>query len=250
MNNLELEVGGKIMVIGDGRGIGLATRDYLTDCEEEVIGLDLSHDELEGVTNLNYVGYHVDVCDFSSLKKLSIVLQEGGTELDGLVYCVGNNHLKWIGEGIYDLARDLYESNVLGIFAALECFLPLMHDYGRIVLLSSIAGEIPMRTTVPYCTTKAAVDMMTMCLARELAPRPVFCVKPGPTAGDNSYADIEEEIVETRGWPREDVRRMTLADIPMKKLATEKECARVIYHCLRLIPDHASGTTIRLTGGR
>jgi NAD(P)-dependent dehydrogenase (short-subunit alcohol dehydrogenase family) len=120
----------------------------------------------------------------------------------------------------------------------------------RIILFSSIAAEVPMRTTSVYCSTKAAVDMLTKCLARELAPRAVFCIKPGPTEGVNSWVDCMYQIKEMRGWSFEKIMSMTLADIPMEKLATELQCAEATYHCLFEAPDHASGTVYRLTGGR
>ena len=42
-----------------------------------------------------------------------------------------------------------------------------------IVNLSSIAGLRPYPTILGYCVSKAALDMMTQCLALELAPRGV-----------------------------------------------------------------------------
>lgn len=44
---------------------------------------------------------------------------------------------------------------------------------GSIVNLSSIAGLRPYPTILGYCVSKAAVDMLTQCLALELAPQGV-----------------------------------------------------------------------------
>lgn len=238
------------VVIGAKRGIGKATAKYLANKGEKVLALDYAFGEKEFTWTQGVVNMFVDVRDIESLKKLAAFLADDNFAVDSLVYCVGNNKLKWVGDGIAALAKDLYMSNVVGIFAALEAFLPMMDQDSRVVLFSSIAGEVAMRTTSVYCSTKAAVDHLTACLARELAPIAVFNVKPGPTDGDNSYADTEAQINETRGWPMEQIREMTLNDIPMKKLATEQECAEAVWWCVKEAPSHASGMTYRLTGGR
>jgi NAD(P)-dependent dehydrogenase (short-subunit alcohol dehydrogenase family) len=63
-------------------------------------------------------------------------------------------------ESVYDLTRRAAPSIVQG-------------RGGSIVNLSSIAGLRPYPTILSYCVSKAALDMLTQCLALELAPRGV-----------------------------------------------------------------------------
>jgi NAD(P)-dependent dehydrogenase (short-subunit alcohol dehydrogenase family) len=63
-------------------------------------------------------------------------------------------------EAVYDLTRRAAPHIVQG-------------RGGSIVNLSSIAGLRPYPTILAYCVSKAAVDMLTQCLALELAPRGV-----------------------------------------------------------------------------
>lgn len=63
-------------------------------------------------------------------------------------------------EAVYDLTRRAAPFLVAG-------------NRGSIVNLSSIAGLRPYPTILSYCVSKAALDMMTQCLALELAPRGV-----------------------------------------------------------------------------
>lgn len=63
-------------------------------------------------------------------------------------------------EAVYDLTRRAAPHIVQG-------------RGGSIVNLSSIAGLRPYPTIVAYCVSKAALDMLTQCLALELAPRGV-----------------------------------------------------------------------------
>src|SRR5690606_4447138 len=52
---------------------------------------------------------------------------------------------------------------------------------GSIVNISSIAGLRPYPTILAYCVSKAALDMLTQCLALELAPHGVRvnAINPG-----------------------------------------------------------------------
>lgn len=63
-------------------------------------------------------------------------------------------------EAVYDLTRKTAEHIVAG-------------RNGSIVNLSSVAGLRPYPTLLSYCVSKAALDMLTQCLALELAPRGV-----------------------------------------------------------------------------
>lgn len=63
-------------------------------------------------------------------------------------------------EAVYDLTRRAAPFLVAG-------------NKGSIVNLSSIAGLRPYPTILAYCVSKAALDMLTQCLALELAPRGV-----------------------------------------------------------------------------
>ena len=63
-------------------------------------------------------------------------------------------------EAVYDLTRRAAPSLVLG-------------RNPSIINLSSIAGLRPYPTILAYCVSKAALDMLTQCLALELAPRGV-----------------------------------------------------------------------------
>jgi len=235
-----------ILILGCKRGLGLDMIKYLTAQGQTVVGIDRESFTEKGVLN-----YTADVTDQESLRQVRASIRELDIDLKAIVYNVGNNKLHWLHEvGIGELAQNLFDSNVVGIFNTIEVMLPLLKEDGRVVLLSSIAADIAMRTTAPYCATKAAVDMLTKCFARELAPRPVFCIKPGPTEGDNSFADIENEIQEQRGWDAETVREMTISDIPMGKMAIEREISEVLWYLLEYAPTHLSGTTISVTGGR
>ena len=241
------------VVVGSARGIGKAIHSLFKNNHMDVIGLDKNYPIPFGEDNPD-LDFEFDVMSDHHHGFLENDFKTHGDKVSALIYCIGNNKLQWIdpskSPGIGVLAQNIMNTNVVGIFKILETLMPYMTERCRIILYSSVAGDFPMRTTAPYCVSKAAVDMLTKCLARELAPMPVFCVKPGPTAGENSWADCMLEIQKQRDWGLDEIKAMTINDIPMKQLCTEEECAQVTLDLVVRTPAHASGTTIRLTGGR
>ena len=77
--------------------------------------------------------------------------------------------------------RDILGVNVMGTFfvskAAARC---MAERGGSIVNIASVAGQRPNGSSIPYCASKAAVIMMTQCLAKALGPKVrVNSVSPG-----------------------------------------------------------------------
>jgi NAD(P)-dependent dehydrogenase (short-subunit alcohol dehydrogenase family) len=117
--------------------------------------------------------------------------------------------------------RKTFETNVFGLFAVTKAFLPLLRKSraARIVNVTSALGSLAtMGDTqrlenkfLAYSASKAAVNMMTVALARELAGTAikVNSAAPGYTATEmNNYSGtqtIEEGAVAS-------VRLATLAD--------------------------------------
>lgn len=73
--------------------------------------------------------------------------------------------------------------NLTGTFRVTQAFLKQMmeHEYGRIINLGSIAGEVGLPGYCDYAAAKAGVIMMTKTLAMEMAKKniTVNCVSPG-----------------------------------------------------------------------
>lgn len=75
----------------------------------------------------------------------------------------------------------VFSVNVKGAFLMIKHLLPrLKESRGAIVNVSSITGRLPMVNALTYCTSKAAMDMMTRVCSRELRPYgiTVFGISP------------------------------------------------------------------------
>jgi 3-oxoacyl-[acyl-carrier protein] reductase/pteridine reductase len=93
--------------------------------------------------------------------------------------------------GIYQTARfeeitvdewdNVLATNVRGPFLVSKHLIPaLRQGGGRIINLGSLGGEKPWATHAHYCSSKAALHMLTRAMAKALAPEiAVNCVAPG-----------------------------------------------------------------------
>jgi 3-oxoacyl-[acyl-carrier protein] reductase/pteridine reductase len=76
---------------------------------------------------------------------------------------------------------NIFATNVRGPFLVSKHSIPaLRRASGRIINLGSLGGEKPWATHAHYCSSKAALHMLTRVMAKALAPEiAVNCVAPG-----------------------------------------------------------------------
>jgi NAD(P)-dependent dehydrogenase (short-subunit alcohol dehydrogenase family) len=117
---------------------------------------------------------------------VSTVLKEFG-RVDVLV----NNAGTFVSSKFEDITLEqwdnVFATNVRGPFLmSKHCVPALRRAKGKIIHLGSLGGERPWPTHAHYCSSKAALHMLTQVMARALAPDiAVNCVAPGTIdAGD------------------------------------------------------------------
>ena len=66
--------------------------------------------------------------------------------------------------------KDNFETNVFSNFELIQMVLKnmLKKDKGRIIIIASLAGIIPLKFLGSYCATKASIIKLTQCLKKEL----------------------------------------------------------------------------------
>ncbi len=108
------------------------------------------------------------------------------------------------------------DTNVTGVFNVTRAVVPYMISQraGRIVNISSVAGEKGGRGQTNYAASKGAINAFTRALAVELAPRKinVNCVAPGVIETEMSHdvreasgVDVKSRILLRRYGRPEDV---------------------------------------------
>ena len=110
----------------------------------------------------------------------------------------------------------MFETNTRGPFLVAKAAYPhLKAAQGRIVNIGSLGGIHPWATHAHYCTSKAALHMLSQTMAKAWAPEvSVNCVAPGMivTSGEGTagYEHFAEKTPMKRNGTREDVAAAVL----------------------------------------
>jgi NAD(P)-dependent dehydrogenase (short-subunit alcohol dehydrogenase family) len=123
-------------------------------------------------------------CDVTDEKSVREMVKEVAQTLGGIDILVNNaaNYEDIEFEKITVAQWDaIFASNARGPFLVSREALPYLRKRrGRIVNMGSLGGLRPWSTHVHYCSSKAAVHMLTKCMAKALAPEIVVnAVAPG-----------------------------------------------------------------------
>jgi NAD(P)-dependent dehydrogenase (short-subunit alcohol dehydrogenase family) len=123
-------------------------------------------------------------CDITDEKSVREMVKEVGKELGGIDILVNNaaNYETVEFEKITVAQWDaIFASNTRGPFLVSREALPYLRKRkGRIVNMGSLGGLRPWATHAHYCSSKAAVHMLTKVMAKALAPEiSVNAVAPG-----------------------------------------------------------------------
>ncbi len=107
---------------------------------------------------------------------------------------------------------------------------------GVIINLSSIAAFIPQEHTIPYGGAKAAINVMTVALAKAFAPRVrVNCIAPGPFLTDVSTV-----------WRENEAYRKSIG---LQRFGEPGEIVGTALYLASEASSYVTGQVIRVDGG-
>lgn len=132
--------------------------------------------------------------------------------------------------------------NLTGTFNCIRAAVPPMKQArsGRIINISSTAGQRGEAFSSHYAATKGAVISLTKSLAAELAPYGILvnCVAPGWTVTDMTRDDLL--------GPR---RESILQTIPLARAATAEEVAGSVVFLASELATFVTGEVLNVNGG-
>jgi NAD(P)-dependent dehydrogenase (short-subunit alcohol dehydrogenase family) len=167
---------------------------------------------------------------------------------DGLIYSAGISKLDWT-ENIYSVdMQNMFEVNVTGLVNALQA----CPSARRVVVVGSDAAWRPMRTSLAYCASKAALHAAVACIARERASDEfsINIVAPGMTDDTGMQKYIDEIVPIIRNWPEGKAREYERSQIPMGRRAKPWEVGEVIANVMCMETNYLNGAVIPVNGGR
>lgn len=228
----------RLLVIGGTSGIG-----------KEVVDVSLFTTRQWRVDPGSVLAVGEDECDVTDPRKIDLVVRDFLPT--HVVYSAGINHLEWIKNSTPQDFMQVLAVNVIGFQNLLNVMLNNRIRNASIVAVSSDAATRPMRTSLMYCSSKAALSMAVRCAARELASEGyrINSVSPGKVAETGMTEYVDSVVPRLRGWTEEEAWRYEIASSPLGRYLPKNEVAWVILDTL-FGPDGMTGSDIVINGGR
>jgi NAD(P)-dependent dehydrogenase (short-subunit alcohol dehydrogenase family) len=148
--------------------------------------------ELEAL-GVRAIAVHANVREPESVRRaVARVAGEFGS-IDILVNNAGRFETATIENISIEQWDAMFETNTRGPFIAAQAALShLKAARGRIINIGSLGGIHPWPTHAHYCTSKAALHMLTETMSKALAPEiSVNCVAPGMIVNDEVSTEYE-----------------------------------------------------------
>jgi len=135
-----------------------------------------------------------------------------------------------------EIFRKTFEVNVFGTWWLTKAAMPHLRQSpdGNVVMVTSIAGNRPIGSSIAYAMSKAALNHLTLLLAKSCGPVRVNAVAPGLVA-----------TPWTSAW--QDQHAAVAATTPLHRSATPEDCAEAVIGLIR--NSYVTGNVVVVDGG-
>jgi ketoreductase RED2 len=232
-----------VLVTGSSSGIGAATATRFASLGATVV-INSSTSVAAGQAlagELPVASYvRADVSDEDQARRLVDEVVDRHGRLDVLVNNAGTTEViphHDLEAASPEVWRRIFDVNVLGTWQVTVAAVDHLRASGRgqVVNVSSLAGERPTGSSIPYACSKAALSHMTRLLANTLAP----------TVRVNAVAPGLVDTPWTAEWGT--VREFVNAQAPLQRTAAPDDVAELIVGLARA--SYVTGEVVLVDGG-
>lgn len=182
-----------------------------------------------------------DIGDLSTHQRVISVALDRFGKLDVLVNNAGIQIREPFLEARAESWDQTFAVNLKGPFFLAQQAARAMAEGGKIINIASVHDETPQSGNAVYSLTKAAMKMVTKCLAVELAPRRICVnsISPGAIATEMNRDALDQD----------DRRTRLAAAIPLGRIGAPEDIAGAAIYLASAESDYVTGATFYVDGG-
>ena len=246
-----LGLAGKVaLVTGASRGIGKAVVELFADNgtnvavnfvrDEKAANAAVANASAKGVEAIAVQG---DVADLAQAERLVKETLEHFGRIDFLICNAGI----WKGEPVESIPEELWDRtlaiNLKGTWTVCRAAVPAMKQqkFGRIVIVSSTAGQRGEANVSNYAASKGGQISFTKSLAPELAP---FGINVNSVAPGWVETDMNDGVFSDKAR-----YESILSTIPLHRIGLPEELATPIVFLCSSWANYITGEVINVNGG-
>lgn len=225
------------LITGTSKGIGKALKEHYISQNHFVIGC--SRTEVEDIEG-SYKHFSVDICNELEIFEMFKIIKKDYKKIDNLINNAGIIATNLAMLTNVDVLDKVISTNYRAsfIFCIESVKLMKKNKYGRIVNFSSILVPMRQMGELAYTSSKSAVEMMSMVLAKELAHYGITVNVVGPSLSET------EMISELSSGQKEQI----FDKLAIKKYSLFDDIINVIDFYLSLKSSMVTGQKIYLGG--
>lgn len=203
-----------------------------------------ANDLLAKMKGEGHISLVVDITDVDSYTSKVETLMLNVPYIDIVVNCAGTtkfvspDRLDLLDEDLIDKIFQVNVRSAITTIKLFRSFLDKAPNGGCIINISSIAAKTAVGSNIAYCASKAAIDNLTLSLARALGPKiRVFSISPG-------LADTDFVKGVDNSWRNEQLNKT-----PLQRLVSPKEVADAVIVATESLL-FSTGVILPVDGGR
>ncbi|MGC8908464.1 MAG: SDR family NAD(P)-dependent oxidoreductase [Desulfomonilaceae bacterium] len=237
------------IVTGGGKGIGRAIALGLAASGARVVAAARTTSEIESTAEeIRRAGGEAlakttDLTQSAQIQELVDATRDAYGRIDILV----NNAARSFFRPLMDLREDgfdkIFNTNVKAVFLLSRACAKIMmeHGGGRIVNITTTGAERGGPMMGIYHSSKAALKMLTMCMATEWAPMNILVNAVGPGMTKTQFS---QPI-----WANPDIEKMIVSRIPLGRLGEPADIVGAVLFLCSEAARFITGQTIYVDGG-